>query len=236
MRILSLLIAFAFFTFSCGKETPDQPENGNTMQHDYLALGDSYTIGEDVPASGNFPNQLVARLKQKDGINISDPRIIAQTGWRTDQLYKAIAGATEIRDSIFSFVTLCIGVNNQYQNVDYGAYEREFEELYNRALKFTGNKPERIFVLSIPDWAYTRYGQNFTSDPQKITDQINQYNDFNRLFTEKKGSVYIDVTEISRKAFEEPNMLAPDGLHPSEQQYARWVDKMYAQVLGVLQQ
>lgn len=199
----------------------------------FLALGDSYTIGEDVPLVENFPTQLVAQLRNKN-IPIADPRILAQTGWRTDQLMAAIADDTTLSGKTFSLVTLCIGVNNQYQHIDFGIYEKEFEMLLHTAILLAGRHPECVLVLSIPDWAWTTYGQNFTSEPFYISTAIDQYNAFNRAMSEKMGVQYINVTEISRQGLEIPNMLAPDGLHPSGQQYARWVEILKEKALKVL--
>jgi lysophospholipase L1-like esterase len=230
---------FLFFLLAalsaCGTKNDDQPENSNTLkQHDFLALGDSYTIGEDVDAALNFPNQLAAQLRTKEGFDVTDPHIIAKTGWRTDELKTAIKNATGIRDSVFSIVTLCIGVNNQYQNLSAASYETEFSDLLTLAIKFAGGKPDHVFVLSIPDWAYTPYGQKFTPDPAKISQAIDAYNDYNRTLAGKMGVNYINVTDISRKAFEEPGLLASDDLHPSGQQYSRWVDLLRPEVVKVL--
>jgi len=236
MYRLSLFFFALLLLTSCDKEIPvtTQTEFNGKQMHDFLALGDSYTIGESVPSAGNFPNQLAAQLLSKDGIEIGTPRIIAKTSWRTDELIKAIANAGDIRDSIFSVVTLCIGVNNQYQNIDFKAYETEFDALLHTALKFAGKKPDHIFVLSIPDWVYTKYGQNFTSDPSKISERIDLYNTYNRTLSLKNGVNYVDITPISRQGLKDPSMVATDGLHPSELQYARWVELLRVEVAKVL--
>lgn len=236
MRLFFFLFAFATLT-SCGDKTTDLPENNNILtKHDFLALGDSYTIGESVDAAQNFPNQLTAQLRAKAALDVSDPRIIAQTGWRTDELKRAIKNATDIQDSVFSIVTLCIGVNNQYQNLAVASYQTEFQDLLTLAVKFAGGKADHVFVLSIPDWAYTPYGQKFSSDPAKISTEIDQYNDYNRTLAAKMGANYINVTDISRKAFEQPGLIASDDLHPSGQQYSRWVELLYPEVAKVLNQ
>ncbi len=186
-----------------------------------LALGDSYTKGESVAFAKNFPNQLTDSL-QADGWKIAHTRIIAQTGWRTDQLQTAIAGA-QLQDSVYDLVMLCIGVNNQYQNGNFNTYKTQFEQLLQTALVRAGNRKERVFVVSIPDWAYTSYGQNFSKPPEQISQEIDQYNQANRSITEQYGIAYVSITDVSRRGLAQPDLVAVDDLHPSAVQYTEWV-------------
>jgi lysophospholipase L1-like esterase len=213
--------------------TPDPPVTKEKI--DYLALGDSYTKGESVPSAGNFPNQLADSLRANGYDLIANPRIIAQTGWRTDQLKIAITAAAEISDSTFSLVTLLIGVNNQYQNANFDTYKTEFEALLNTAIQRAGGKKERVLVVSIPDWAYTSYGQNFSSNPSNISQKIDQYNAANRAITDTYGVRYVNITEISRNGLNDPTLVANDGLHPSAKQYTELVKLMLPELKAMLQ-
>ena len=198
-----------------------------TENVDILALGDSYTKGESVPWAQNFPNQLADSLRA-EGRKVGTPRNIAQTGWRTDQLQSAIQNSAnqDIADSTFSIVTLCIGVNNQYQGANFDTYKVQFEQLLQTAIRRAGQRPKRVVVLSIPDWAYTPYGQSFSSDPAQISLKIDQYNAANRAIAEQYGVHYVSVTEVSRQGLAKPDLVATDGLHPSAKQYTAWLKWM----------
>lgn len=200
---------------------------------DILALGDSYTKGQGVTWEKNFPNQLTDALKSEQ-YDVAGVHVIAQTGWRTDQLKSAIASqANIIGDSIFSLVTLCIGVNNQYQNADFEIYKKEFEQLLQTAIERSGGRKHRVFVLSIPDWAYTMYGQNY-GDPAVTSQEIDQYNAANYEIAKGYEVNYVQVTDISRQGLVRPEFVAGDGLHPSAFQYTEWLKIMMPQVRDVL--
>lgn len=226
MRLFFVFLASATLSF-CQQKPEEQvptPQPG-MEQIDILALGDSYTIGQSVPSKANFPNQLVDSLIQ-DGKNALRPKIIAQTGWRTDNLLNAIAAQSgEVGDSIFSLVTLCIGVNNQYQNADFDTYKIQFEQLLQTAIARAGGRKDRVVVLSIPDWAYTPYGQGF-SNPAVISGKIDAYNAANQTIAASFGVHYVNVTDISRRGLSDTGLVAADGLHPSEVQYSAWVHEM----------
>ena len=202
---------------------PELPMSGDSTLK-ILALGDSYTKGESVAFAKNFPNQLTDSL-QADGWQVGHTRIIAQTGWRTDQLQTAIAGA-QLQNSIYDVVTLCIGVNNQYQNGHINTYKTQFEQLLQTALARSGNRKERVFVVSIPDWAFTPDGQKFNKPPEQISQEIDQFNQANRSITEQCGMQYVNVTDVSRRGLAQPNLVAADELHPSAVQYTEWVQLM----------
>ncbi len=226
MRFFSVFLASTILTF-CHRnpeELVPEPQPG-MEQIDILALGDSYTIGQSVPKQANFPNQLADTLLHA-GLQVLRPKVIAQTGWRTDNLQNAIAAqSSEIGDSVFSLVTLCIGVNNQYQNANFETYKTQFEQLLQTAIARAGGRKNRVVVLSIPDWAYTPYGQNF-SNPQAISEKIDAYNAANQTIAASFGVHYVDVTAISRRGLAEPNLVANDGIHPSAIQYSSWVQEM----------
>jgi len=195
---------------------------------DILALGDSYTKGQGVDPGGNFPNQLADSLRQR-GISVSGVRSIAQTGWRTDQLLGNINASADIQDSLFSLVTLCIGVNNQFQNKDTAVYRAEFELILQKALGFAGNRTDRVVVLSIPDWAYTPYGQG-SSNPSNISKAIDVFNAINLDISTRYKVLYVNVTGISRQGVAQPGLVATDQLHPSAKQYTLWIREMLPRI------
>lgn len=194
----------------------------------YLALGDSYTIGESVKYEERYPVQLVQQLRQK-GFTIAEPTIIARTGWTTTQLKTAIQQAKLEKE--YDLVSLLIGVNNQYQGMKIDFYKTEFQELLKKAIELAGGDNRRVFVISIPDYAYTPFGRNSTS----ISKEIDAYNAINLSITAYYGITYFDITPISRKGLEQPNLIATDDLHPSGIMYAQWVDLMFPTVLAKLQ-
>lgn len=186
----------------------------------FLALGDSYTIGESVKEEERWPEQLATTLRKR-GKSVEKPRIIATTGWRTDQLKKAIEDA-QLKPE-YNLVSLLIGVNNQYQGKSAESYTPEFEELLNIAIKLAGGKKENVFVVSIPDYGFTPFGQ---PKQEQISKALNQFNAINKEITEKAGVQYFYITDISRKGFEQPELVAEDKLHPSGVQYRLWVEWM----------
>jgi len=191
----------------------------------YLALGDSYTIGEKVAATDRFPIQLAREL------GIGEPRIIARTGWTTDELNaaidKAIDKAIDAADlkGPFDLVTLLIGVNNQYRGRDAEEYRAQFVGLLGRAIGFGGGDAKRVIVVSIPDWGVTPFAEG--RDRAKIAREIDRYNAINREETVRAGARYVDITPISRGT--DPALFASDGLHPSGAQYAEWVKLIAAE-------
>lgn len=182
----------------------------------YLALGDSYTIGESVPEAERFPNQL-ARI-----LGIGEPQIIAKTGWTTDELNAAIDAASP--QGPFELVTLLIGVNNQYRGRDAEQYRGEFKALLQRAIGFAGGDAKRVIVVSIPDWGVTPFAE--TRDRARIAREIDQYNAINRDEAARAGVRYVDITPISRRP--DPALIAEDKLHPSGKQYAEWAKAIAA--------
>jgi lysophospholipase L1-like esterase len=183
----------------------------------YLALGDSYTIGESVPIYESFPYQLVQLLRTKS-LPVQAPEIVARTGWTTDELEAGIE-RTRLLPS-YDYVTLLIGVNNQYRGRTTENYAPEFEALLEKAIRFAGGRKERVVVLSIPDWGHTPYAEG--RDRSKISREIDAYNTVNRQITMKHGIQYVDITPGSREATMDRSLVASDGLHPSGKEYGRW--------------
>lgn len=185
----------------------------------FLALGDSYTIGQSVSASERWPDQLVSELSSQ-GYNVAELRIIAQTGWRTDNLQSAISQLLPLNG--YNLVSLLIGVNNQFQGGSIQTYTQQFDDLLQQAIWLAGNNPRHVFVLSIPDYAYTPFGGGNPA----ISAAIDEFNSVNRLITETYNVRYIDITPISRKGLEDPSLVAIDGLHPSGKMYGLWVQEI----------
>ncbi len=195
----------------------------------YLALGDSYTIGESVPVYENFPYQSVQMLRQK-GRAFYAPEIVAKTGWTTDELSAGI-DKTSLLPS-YDIVSLLIGVNNQYRGRTADEYAVQFEALLKRAIAFAGGKSAHVFVISIPDWGATPFAAD--KDRAKIAEEINAFNAINQKISAKYKVHYIDITPGSREALADPSLVAKDKLHPSGNEYARWAGLFVAEVLNSL--
>lgn len=185
----------------------------------YLALGDSYTIGEGVPDEGRWPVQLAAALR-REGIALAEPRIVATTGWTTDELDAAIDAAEPIGE--FGFVSLLIGVNNQYRGRGVDEYREQFTALLRRAIGFADGRRDRVLALSIPDWGVTRFGRDSGRDLVRISRELDAYNAAARDICAEHGVAFVDITAVSRERGLEDAMLADDGLHPSAAMYAEW--------------
>ncbi|WP_290887843.1 SGNH/GDSL hydrolase family protein [Arenimonas sp.] len=185
----------------------------------YLALGDSYTIGESVPEAGRWPVQLAAALRAQ-GIALEDPRIIATTGWTTDELSAAMDAAEPL--GRHDVVSLLVGVNNQYRGWNLGEYRVEFADLLDRAIALAGDRPGRVLVLSIPDWGVTPFGQASGRDTAEIARQLDAFNAAAADECAAREVAFVDITPVSRERGAEPGMVADDGLHPSAAMYTEW--------------
>lgn len=183
----------------------------------FLALGDSYTIGEAVAAGEGWPARLAALLRE-EGVEIGEPRIVATTGWTTDELAAGIDAAAPAGQ--YDLVSLLIGVNDQYRGRETEDYAPAFGELLARAIRFAGGDAGRVMVLSIPDWGVTPFASE--RDRAEIARAIDRFNAINRDAARARGARYVDVTEISRRAGEDGALLAADGLHPSGAMYLEW--------------
>ena len=184
----------------------------------YLALGDSYIIGEQVLAEENFPNQTVALLNGK----LSIPQIIATTGWTTDELDAAITAANIT--TTFDIVSLLIGVNNQYRERTVNNFEIEFEHLLQRAIAFANNNSTHVVVLSIPDWGVTPFAEG--RDREKIAREIDAYNLVCKIAAQKFNTHFIDITTAQRLDGNKEEFLAADKLHPSGKEYKKWAERL----------
>ena len=190
----------------------------------FLALGDSYTIGQSVAESERWPNQLRDQINTNfDSLRIVGVNIIARTGWTTQDLNSALNN--ENITGTYDLVSLLIGVNNQYRGYPIEDYPNEFKNLLTRAISYAGGKSEHVFVVSIPDYGYTPFGE---SNQEKISSDIDAYNVINKRIADEYGINYYNITPISRDGLNKPELVASDNLHPSGEQYKLWVEKIIA--------
>jgi lysophospholipase L1-like esterase len=202
-----------------GRELSLQADSTEPPTFSYLALGDSYTIGEGVDSAGRWPVRLAEELR-KEGVPLEDPVIVARTGWTTDELAAGI-DSTNLHPP-YDLVSLLIGVNNQYRGRGVDEFREEFRDLLSRAAGFAGGDPGRVLVLSIPDWGVTPFAEE--GKAEEIGRAIDAFNEVVRDETREVGARFVDVTGVSRRLERDPEAVTTDGLHPSETQYARWVD------------
>lgn len=212
-------LVFALVLVACAPKTggvvSDTMTNATNAR--FLALGDSYTIGEAVAEAERWPVQLAEALRAR-GMKVQDPVIIARTGWTTDELDAAIDTAKP--EGSFELVTLLIGVNDQYRGRDAESYRVPFRKVLDRAIAFAGGSASRVVVVSIPDWGVTPFAQG--RDRAAISAAIERFNAVNREEAAKSGAHYVDVTPVSRGAAADRALSAGDGLHPSGAMYQKW--------------
>jgi lysophospholipase L1-like esterase len=244
--IFYLLLCYLVFSYpfnSCTKATPGSTTNyiNNPYSNPpvnnidtgklitYLALGDSYTIGQSVDPTLRFPAQTAALLKQK-GLNIQPPQYIATTGWTTLNLQAAIQSTKP--QGPFDLVSLLIGVNDQYQGLDTTGYRPRFTQLLEKSIQLAGNKANHVFVLSIPDYSVTPYAAG--SNREEISKEIDAFNAINKQVTLQYNCTYLDITPSTREAISNPALIAGDGLHPSGAEYKKWAERLEAVMLAAL--
>lgn len=206
-------------------ESADQ----NKAQYTYLALGDSYTVGQSVSPSKSFPAQLEKLLEKNLKVKITT-EMVATTGWRTDNLLDGIASRQLTHP--YDFITLLIGVNNQYQGRPFSQYEEEFPKLLELALQLSGNDSGKVIVVSIPDYAYTPFGEN--RGREHISRDIDKYNTFAEKTAQQYNITYVNITDITRKGIDQPELVANDGLHPSGEAYTTFASRIAPFVVSEL--
>lgn len=233
MKQISLILFFlaAGILLSCKKSTPQgmiiQPPTQQTFS--FLALGDSYTIGQSVAEAERFPN-ITAELLKNMGKGTSVPKIIATTGWTTANLLTELNANPPATN--YDVVTLLIGVNNQYQNRSISEYRTEFTQLLLKAISYARGNKTHVFVLSIPDYGVTPFAQN--SDTARIAMEIDLFNTVNKEISLANGVQYLDITPISREGKTDNTLHAADGLHPSGKQYRRWANLLAPLIAPVI--
>lgn len=225
---ISLLICLLGCTTKGSKIKAQLKDDPTSLS--YLALGDSYTIGESVAEELRWPVQLAKKLSDS-GTPVDPPRIIATTGWTTDELQSAIAQAGV--ESTYDLVSLLIGVNNQYREYPFEQYEKEFSELLETAIEISGNRQNRVFVVSIPDYGVTPFGQK--KEPAKIAVELDRYNAKAKEISEDRGVIFINITDISKNALNDSSLVADDQLHPSGKMYTQWVERIFPALRALLE-
>lgn len=228
-KILLISVIFLFL-ISCGGSVTETPASTTNLNIRFLALGDSYTIGESVAENERWPNQLADLLKPQINGREVEVKIIARTGWTTNELWEGIQKDT--LSPPYDMVSLLIGVNNQYRGYDIEEYRSEFIFLLNKAIEYAGGDKNKVFVVSIPDWGVTPFAQG--QNAEKIASEIDSFNQVNKEETQKLGVEYVDVTPVSREAVNDAELIANDGLHPSGKMYAEWAKLALPVALEIL--
>ncbi len=225
--IILVLILFAFSFSTCQQDDPLVLPN-LPKQVNYLALGDSYTIGQSVCTTCRFPEQLKTSIEATYPNNPFLLQVIAKTGWTTTNLISEINLLNPSTN--FDLVTLLIGVNNQYQNRPFSVYETEFPLLVNKAIALAKGDKGNLIVVSIPDYAYTPFGQGAVN----ISTGIDQYNAFAQNYCSENGITFVNITDITRMGLSQPELVANDGLHPSELAYTKFVERILPKAISTL--
>ena len=225
------LLAAVIVLPACDKKKNESATNTPAVNgKTYLALGDSYTIGQSVQPDERFPHLAVASLRQQ-GVAFRDPQYIATTGWTTADLLNAI-DANPVTGT-YDVVTLLIGVNDQYRGLDTAGYRSRFTQLLNKAVGFAGNRVSRVFVLSIPDYSATPFVA--PSQKARVRKEVDEFNVINKQVTLQNNVAYIDITPLSREAASDPSLLAGDGLHYSAKEHQKWAELLVPLVKSAVQ-
>lgn len=225
-NIICIFVAIVLLQ-SCGT---DSAIVATPKSYNYLALGDSYTIGQSVCETCRFPIQLEDSIKKHITVNETfQTQVIAQTGWTTSSLKSAIGSQNPSND--FDLVTLLIGVNNQYQNMPFDLFQQEFSELVEKAIELGKGKKENLIVVSIPDYAYTPFGNGSTN----ISSQIAIYNTFIENYCTANTITYVNITDITQLGLAQTDLVAADGLHPSRLAYSKFVERILPKALSIIE-
>lgn len=235
---LAVFIYTTITALACNKNDMTNPNNSAPATNpptaatgkSYLALGDSYTIGQNVAMQDRFPAQTVSILRANN-IQLQDPVYIATTGWTTSNLINAINTAN--LKGPYDVVSLLIGVNDQYQRLDTAGYRTRFTQLLNKAIELAGNRPSRVFVLSIPDYSATPFVH--AGDKARVRKEVDEFNVINKQITLQNNVAYLDITPSTREAESNPSLVANDGLHPSGLEYKKWAERLAPLIKPVLQ-
>lgn len=232
MKQLTLFISVIFILFLCCNATDNNQSNNietlQTTNYRLLSLGDSYTIGESVCETCRFPEQLKDSLINNTENTAFNLKVVATTGWTTTNLLNGISN--ENLPNNYDLVTLLIGVNNQYQGKDFSIYETEFPELVDIAITKAKGDKNRVIVVSIPDYAFTPFGNGNTT----ISSEIDAYNAFAENYCNANNINFVNITDITRNGLEDTDLVASDGLHPSEKAYSLFIERLLPYALEKL--
>ena len=223
-RIYFLLLAILSVACNSTLDTTSNQEPEDP-RYSYLALGDSYTIGESVKGTERWPVQLAEQLRAR-GYKMAAPKIIARTGWTTNDLLRGIENELDVQRD-FDLVSILIGVNNQYQNKPATEYEEDLRQIFRKAVNHSKTLEKGVFAVSIPDYGYTPFG---AEDQEEISEEIDRFNEIFRRVAEDFDVPFYNITPISREALNNPDLIASDNLHPSGLMYKYWVDQFVNQV------
>ncbi|MGV3767822.1 MAG: SGNH/GDSL hydrolase family protein [Chitinophagaceae bacterium] len=229
LKCVLIPCVLSFTITYCTKKPIADPAPLADTTYKWLALGDSYTIGESVLPAERYPVQAVKRLAEEN-IRFETPEIIARTGWTTANLLDAVQDKPFTPQ--YDLVTLLIGVNNQYQRRPSDEYATEFIQLLQKAVRFAGNRSNRVIVLSVPDYAVTPFARG--GDTERISREIDQFNAINKKITQEAGIAYVDITPASRTAASDPSLIASDSLHFSGKAYGQWADMLVPVIKNAL--
>ncbi|MAO65166.1 MAG: lysophospholipase [Balneola sp.] len=231
IKFFAFITLLLFICASCAQDPDPSGTLPDSSPVSYLALGDSYTIGTGIDTVSNYPHLLSDSLASR-GFTVDTTAVIATNGWTTTDLKTGID--SQDPDSSYNLVSLLIGVNNQYQGLDLELYRTEFRELLDQAIAFAGGNRSNVFVISIPNYGVTPFGQS--RNPVIIRQELQVYNDIAKEITTEFNIPFVDVTPISELGAEDSSLIAPDNLHPSAKMYAMWVDEMLPTVTQILDQ
>ena len=232
--VVLIFISIAFLSCSDVNPVPETIAPSSKRYLNYLALGDSYTIGQSVCESCRFPEQLMLGLQSAYPNDAFSLQIIATTGWTTTNLISAIT--TQNPNANYDFITLLIGVNNQYQNKPFSVYESEFPQLVNTAIRLAKGNKSKLIVVSIPDYAYTPFGKRLiASTSATITLELEKYNAFAKNYCIQNNIEFVNITDITQKGLDNPELVASDGLHPSELAYTKFVERILPKAAVIMQ-
>lgn len=223
-KIYFLFISIICLSCSSTQDVTNNPEPEDP-RYSFLALGDSYTIGESVEETRRWPVQLAEQLRVR-GYKMAAPKIVAKTGWTTDHLLRGMENELSIQRD-FDLVSILIGVNNQYQGKSINEYEEELRQIFRKAINHSKTMEKGVFAVSIPDYGYTPFG---ASSQEEISAEIDEFNEVFRRVAEEFNVDFYNITPISREAGNNPDLVASDGLHPSGLMYQSWVDHFVNQV------
>ncbi len=229
MKKLILLFSFLCLFISCNSSSEKVEETAPVIEEQpftYLALGDSYTIGESVAEEARWPLQLADSLRERD-VEIDKPKIIAKTGWTTGDLLNGMDAQLEDGEQ-YDLVSILIGVNNQYQGRSIEEYEQELQTIFDRAITRSKTGAAGVFAVSIPDYGATPFG---ASKSEEIAKEIEEFNAVFKRIAEAHDVPFYNITPVSKRAKDEPDLVAEDGLHPSGKMYSLWVHEFVDEVL-----